>query len=740
MQPPVVIAANPYEGELCRRALADTGLEVQLAEDRGHARELVQSARPLVVVIAAGWYHADALELIPELRELARDVPIFLLGDRDGAINDENAAAKVGANRLFLRPIEVDALADAIEKLAVEDELHGEVSAQLEAVSHAPPPGEPAVELEADYGAEWEVHPATPVARAPTEVLPPATTAVEIPSALGALPAPPPTVTVPSKLPLSDTDPGRLLRADDVLAEAAGLRIQALASADFAVRSENGDPPAPRAPAGAHAEHFADRSTFARRLDRQLSEVERRLFPDSTPQHARGGYDYDDALGDIDLDSLGIDTLPGIAADSLDQTFDRRERERANESDTNANAAVNATSSSLLRLASERSAGESELATPPTLEEEGELSSVDIAELLAGLHASGWSGRLSLARGDGEKAIWFDAGLPVFATSTFQHDRLGDLLFREGKITREQHARTRELAVEPGRRTAAVLVELGMLKPRELFTALRRHAEEIVYSCFAWDSGHFRLAAADAPAEDKLRLSFHPWALILEGVRRKYGLERLVERVGATDTVLTPTTGMERALEDCELTPPERVVAEMFDGERSLADVALATSGLPGATLTETGLYALAWGLCAVGAARIGAQGVDRVGVRAASTLVTPVGAQSVRERRAGKRDGEAAERPADRAVDRERLLAKRAQVADADYFAILGVDRHASTHEIERAFERLRTDFAPERFAEPVRAELHDALDEIREVLDEAHRVLADEAVRHAYREHLIE
>jgi hypothetical protein len=548
------------------------------------------------------------------------------------------------------------------------------------------------------------------------------------------LPQPPASVTVPSKLPLSDTDPGRLLRADDVLAEAAGLRIQALASHDFAVRGENGengDAPAPRART---PEHFADRSTFARRLDRELSEVERRLFPDSTPQQqARGGYDYDDALGDIDLDSLGIDTLPGIAADgadasasAFDQTFDRRERERdrAHESDTNANAGAganqNVSESSLLRLAA---GSEPELAAPPTLEEEGELATVDIAELLAGLHASGWSGRLSLARGDGEKAIWFDAGLPVFATSTFQHDRLGDLLFREGKITREQHARTRELAVEPGRRTAAVLVELGMLKQRELFSALRRHAEEIVYSCFAWDSGHFRRAAADAPAEDKLRLSFHPWALILEGVRRKYGLERLVEHVGSTETVLTPTTGMERAL----------------DGERSLADVALATSGLPGAALSETGLYALAWGLCAVGAARVGAQGVERIGVRAASTLVTPMGALQSRERRAGKRDAEGAERPADRAVERERLLAKLAQVADADYFAILGVDRHASSHEIERAFERLRTDFAPERFADPLRAELAAAIDEIREVIDEAHRVLADEAVRHAYREHLL-
>jgi hypothetical protein len=488
----------------------------------------------------------------------------------------------------------------------------------------------------------------------------------------------------------------------------------------------------------------AERSQFARRLDRELSEVERRLFPDSPSADRARGYDYDDALGDIDLDSLGIDTLPGIAADSLDRTLDTAERDRAamgplRELDT---PAEGRSPSTLLRLASrgERAAEPREPAAELVLEEEGTLDRVDIAELLAALHARGFSGRVALTRGDGEKSIFFDGGQPVFATSSFQHDRLGDLLFREGKITREQHARTRELTIEPGRRTAQVLVELGMLKARELFPALRRHVEEIAWSCFAWGTGRYQLTAEQPPVEDKLRLGLHPWALVLEGVRRKYGLERLVERVGSTDTVLTPTTSLERALEDAGLSAPERVVAEMFDGERSLADIALAISGLQGASLPESGLYALAWGLCAIGAARIGAANESgRLGVREASTLVTPLGAQA-RERRQGRRDDDPAGTQRDRAVDRERLLAKHQQVGDADYFAVLGVDRHASTHEIERAFERLRNDFAPERFAPAVRDELGAALDEIREVLDEAHRVLADEAVRHAYREHLLE
>jgi hypothetical protein len=213
---------------------------------------------------------------------------------------------------------------------------------------------------------------------------------------------------------------------------------------------------------------------------------------------------------------------------------------------------------------------------------------------------------------------------------------------------------------------------------------------------------------------------------------------RLVELVGPPETVMAPTTGLGRAIGDCELTGSERVAAELLDGERSLADISLALNGLPGVMLSESSLYALAWALCAVGAVRPvepGAeQAVDvvgeRLGVRAVSTLVAPL--SPARERR--QRERVAEEKPADRAIDRERLIAKRAQIGDCDYFSVLGVAREASDHEIRRAYDRLRADFARDRFGDPVIREMGDALDEIQEVLDEAYRVLMDQTLRSAY------
>jgi hypothetical protein len=768
----VVIAANPYEAELCKKALADTGLSVEVAEGGDGLVNLIaaQAAPPLAVVIADGLFNGELQDLLREVRDKYPSMPVFLIAERGGDVPDEAAATWLGARRLFFRPVEVEKFADAVEKLAVEAELAGEVSEQLAAVQSDAPEVVPSIEMEAEFESDSSPAPRPvpaearsigrlalkqirreeaiielPVRRLPTEVIVPGNG--ESIDRVAPLEPPPASITVPP----SSTE--GILRADDAYEEE-------IVTGSFIVRPQ----PAPEAPAKAAAGGVAavetaaygepsmglGESRFTRRLDHELKAAERRLFPESAGR-APIYDDYDDALGDIDLDSLGIDTMPGIGAEALDSALETP-RPRV---DPPKLIPPRETPSGLHQLASQRDAAVPTSPPSPSLpaplsparsmEESGTLTGErDLAMLLGSLHASGWTGRCVLSRGDGEKAVYFDNGLPVFASSTLVSDRLGDMLYREGKITREQHSRTRELSVEPGRRTAVLFVELGLIKSAELFPALRRHVEEIIYSCFAWDGAAYRLEQEQALPEDKLRLSLHPWALFMEGIRRKYGLMRLVELVGPPETVLAPTTALTRALGDCELTASEKVAAELFDGERSLAEVTLALAGLPGVTLSETSLYALAWGLSAVGAVRPvepgEEQSVDvvgeRLGVRAVSTLVES--ASPARERRAKERVQ--TDKPADRAIDRERLLAKRAQISDCDYFMVLGVAREASDHEVRRAYDRLRADFARERFGEPVVRELGDTLDEIQEVLEEAYRVLMDQSLRSAYLSHLPE
>src|SRR5262249_60549314 len=89
--------------------------------------------------------------------------------------------------------------------------------------------------------------------------------------------------------------------------------------------------------------------------------------------------------------------------------------------------------------------------TPPPPPQRGSLADTDLAQLLHRVRREGLTGRLRLRRADMDKSIFFEDGIPVFATSNLPHDRLGDLLFRVGMFTRAQYTEGRRVGSESGR-------------------------------------------------------------------------------------------------------------------------------------------------------------------------------------------------------------------------------------------------------------------------------------------------
>jgi hypothetical protein len=252
-----------------------------------------------------------------------------------------------------------------------------------------------------------------------------------------------------------------------------------------------------------------------------------------------------------------------------------------------------------------------------------------------------------------------------------------------------------------------VLVDMGLIKPRELFPLVRRQVMEIIYSLCSWDQGSYELVSGEPLPEEKIKLDAHPAALLMEGIRRKYGLERLLELVGPAETRLTTHgPGMER-LARAGLLETERQVVELMDGERTLQQI------IDIAPIGALGVYQVAYGTIVLGAAI--ARGVGDMMVYGSETV--------------------AAAQRRELSIDRQRIEAKHAQVREADYFALLGLRADATAHEVRRAYERTRDDFAPGAFAAEVASELGAQLAEIGEVIDEAMRVLGDDELREAYR-----
>ncbi|MBA3456714.1 MAG: hypothetical protein H0T42_26730 [Deltaproteobacteria bacterium] len=349
----------------------------------------------------------------------------------------------------------------------------------------------------------------------------------------------------------------------------------------------------------------------------------------------------------------------------------------------------------------------------------------DAAMLLAKMFAQSSTGRIGFrqvepkSNGSGsatrigfEKVVFFDQGRPVFASSSEPRDRMGELLVREGKITAAQYERCQVVAVESGRRMGEILVDFGYLKRRELLPAVRRHVEDLLYSLFSMDRGTYHIALDETPCAERIRLSRHPAALILEGIRRKLDRSSLDRLIGSPSTVIE-VPDRERLggiINLGDLAVEERGALAAFDGQADLSTVAR----IAGVDVAD--VLPLAWGLCVLGLAT--ARRTDTEVPDESSALV-----------------GET-----DLAIDRERVRARWQLVGEADYFALLGVRRDATAFEIRRAYQSARRDFAADGFPTDLRRELAQELDDISHVLDEAFRVLRDDRLRLTYLTNLID
>jgi two-component system OmpR family response regulator len=641
--------------------IASPPLDVRPRAATDDAVAEIHDRAPDVVVLAAGLAAGDALAFARAIRGGGADAQLVLIADDAAGVRNAVDARPFGADRFLRRPLSRAALVWAVRsclklgRSAVATEAQGApVAAALSALG--------------------DIGPA--VVQAPAEV----SSAVAL-------------HTLEDRLEQATADAieGFLLDAVEAVLSAPPVGV------DEGEEDAAPEPARPRdstlilsavTPGPARAPDDARTGTFVSALRRHMSAVEARLFGGGgeapAPTHE------DEGTAEIDLDAIGVTSAGDLPEEPRLETH----------VDASPTPAPPGTGS-VPRAVSESSAA-------------GDLAEEDVATVLGRLAREGATCRVVFARGDARKTVWLEDGRPVFAASEVETDRLGAMLVREGKITREQRVRGREVMLATGRRLGEVLVEQGALKRRELYPAVRRHLEDVIFSLFAWDAGVFSVTPGGGARDEKIRLASPAAAILCEGVRRKVGLERLRVLVGPAHAVLAPgrREDLADALADADLGPDERQVLPLFDGQRSLAEI----SAEAGAS--ELTVYQLAHLLRALGLLGV-------AGTTDAGRLTTGVSPPP----QAGT---------ADVAIDRERVLAKHAQVLEGDYFEILGVRPDATGHEVRRAFEAARRDFAPESFAAEVQRELAAELSSIAEVLAEAQRVLRDDATRAAYRDHL--
>jgi hypothetical protein len=209
----------------------------------------------------------------------------------------------------------------------------------------------------------------------------------------------------------------------------------------------------------------------------------------------------------------------------------------------------------------------------------GSLSESSLPELLASISRSKETGILNFHDAGRWKAIYFKEGRIIYAMSNAQDDRLGEFLLKEGKITVRQFLEASRM-IQPDKKLGAVLVEQGIITPDDLFVAIHRHAEAIVYSLFSWTRGEYEFVIKDLSAEGPMVLDLDSENVILEGIRRLRDFTRMYAGVGPLETVLRHSANADNLIYRLNLDEDESQVLSLVDGRLNIEQI-LAMSYLP---------------------------------------------------------------------------------------------------------------------------------------------------------------
>jgi hypothetical protein len=202
------------------------------------------------------------------------------------------------------------------------------------------------------------------------------------------------------------------------------------------------------------------------------------------------------------------------------------------------------------------------------VKDEGTLERLDVADLVQELGQRRFTGRLLLERAEDRVVVSAEQGRLVFASSSDPDHRLGPMLLRRGTITLRQMVDAVHDLV-PGKRFGTVLVESGVLDPKQLVRGVVDQTREIILYAFRWTSGSYRLTEGKAPGED-ITLNISTPQLVLDGISQIESWTRVLRGCGGLETRYAPAAEADALLRQLTLDVDQTVLLGSIQGVRDL--------------------------------------------------------------------------------------------------------------------------------------------------------------------------
>ena len=342
----------------------------------------------------------------------------------------------------------------------------------------------------------------------------------------------------------------------------------------------------------------------------------------------------------------------------------------------------------------------------------GSLDRFRLADIFIGLQKSLKSGTLRISSGTIEKNVYLKNGNIIFAGSNQPHDRLGDVLLREGRITQTAYDITSKLMSVTGKKQGTLLIEIKAMTPDDLTWAVRHQVEKILFGLFTLETGTFEFLEEDGQSGKLIQLRLPSGHLIYHGLRQPGAEAQLGDYIGLpNDTGIAFSSNPLDLFQDIPFDEEDKKILSFIDGRRNIGQIAEA-SGLAETT------------------------------VRRSLSVLFNIGV--IEEVRDSSDEGahpfafivERSLPPAGLLEAIEEMYRRHAEI---DYYALLGVEESAAEGELRAAFYRTAKEFHPDRhsyFDEDVTLKLHRIFSQVVK----AYGVLSSPERRIAYNKSLAE
>jgi curved DNA-binding protein CbpA len=337
----------------------------------------------------------------------------------------------------------------------------------------------------------------------------------------------------------------------------------------------------------------------------------------------------------------------------------------------------------------------------------GRLKNFPVADILIDLQRSAKNGMLVLSNGPATKKIYIRTGDIVYATSNAAEDGLTETVLRAGKITSDQHRQVHDSSQKKGKTHAAILVELGYLKPEDIIWSVKRQVEEIIFSIFRWEDGSFSFFESPRLSDKVITLKLSTANIIYRGVKSIHNIASVTNALPPLNTVLRYSTDPMDLFQELSIDAADNSILSLVNGKCTLKEI-LSLSSLDDFQTMVT-IYALL------------------------STRILQISMQKSDQADTHEDLLKESSPKIDTAFI-ERVDSLYSRLSGIDHYSFLGIEKRATPDIIRKAYYTAAKEYHPDKHLQLPSADFKDKLNAIFSRLTEVYRTLSNPKTRASY------